>query len=86
MGFTPSSGEELQSEYLLPRRYAVEASETVRTLENRIQPTLYKTRFCSYFANYEMVEKNIVPLLHGGGQGFESPRLHFRKAHLAGIT
>lgn len=25
MGFTPSSGEEIQSEYLLPRRHAVEA-------------------------------------------------------------
>ncbi len=40
MGFTPSSGEELQSEYLLPRRYAVEAIEAVRTLAERIQPIL----------------------------------------------
>jgi alditol oxidase len=40
MGFTPSSGEELQSEYLLPRRYAVEAIEAVRTLADRIQPIL----------------------------------------------
>jgi xylitol oxidase len=30
MGFTPSSGEELQSEYLFPRRNAVEAIEAVR--------------------------------------------------------
>src|ERR671920_38682 len=37
MGFTPSSGEELQSEYLLPRRYAVEAIEAVRTLADKIQ-------------------------------------------------
>jgi xylitol oxidase len=40
MGFTPSSGEELQSEYLLPRRYAVEAIEAVRTLANKIRPIL----------------------------------------------
>ncbi|MDQ3863647.1 MAG: FAD-binding protein [Actinomycetota bacterium] len=40
MGFTPSSGEELQSEYLLPRRYAVEAIEVVRTLANEIRPIL----------------------------------------------
>ena len=40
MGFTPSSGEELHSEYLLPRRYALEAIEAVRTLAERIQPIL----------------------------------------------
>jgi alditol oxidase len=40
MDFTPSSGEELQSEYLLPRRYAVEAIEAVRTLADGIQPIL----------------------------------------------
>jgi xylitol oxidase len=40
MGFTPSSGEELQSEYLLPRRHAVEAIESVRTLADKIRPIL----------------------------------------------
>jgi xylitol oxidase len=40
MGFTPSSGEELQSEYVFPRRYAVEAIEAVRAFENRIRPIL----------------------------------------------
>lgn len=40
MGFTPSSGEELQSEYLLPRRYTVEAIEAVRTLADKIRPIL----------------------------------------------
>ncbi|MDQ5818001.1 MAG: FAD-binding protein [Actinomycetota bacterium] len=40
MGFTPSSGEELQSEYLFPRRYAVEAIEALRALADRIQPIL----------------------------------------------
>jgi alditol oxidase len=40
MGFTPSSGEELQSEYLCPRQYAVEAIETVRNLADKIRPIL----------------------------------------------
>ena len=40
MGFTPSSGEELQSEYLFPRRHAAEAIEAVRSLANKIQPLL----------------------------------------------
>jgi xylitol oxidase len=40
MGFTPSSGEELQSEYLFPRRYAVEAIEAVRKLADEIRPIL----------------------------------------------
>lgn len=40
MGFTPSSGEELQSEYLVPRRRALEAIEAVRTLADGIRPIL----------------------------------------------
>ena len=40
MGFTPSSGEELQSEYLIPRRHAVGAIEAVRGLADRIRPVL----------------------------------------------
>ncbi len=40
MGFTPSSGEELQSEYLVPRRHAVEAIEAVRALADGIRPHL----------------------------------------------
>ena len=40
MGFTSSSGEELQSEYLLPRRYAPEAIEAVRSLADEIRPIL----------------------------------------------
>src|ERR671920_375963 len=40
MGFTPSSGEELQSEYLFPRRYAVEAIQAVRSLADEIRPIL----------------------------------------------
>jgi xylitol oxidase len=40
MGFTPSSGEELQSEYLVPREHAVAAIQAVRALADRIRPVL----------------------------------------------
>jgi alditol oxidase len=40
MGFTPSAGEELQAEYVLPRHHAVEAIQSVRALADRIQPLL----------------------------------------------
>src|SRR3954468_2567146 len=40
MGFTPSAGEELQSEFLIPRRHAVDAIEAVRTLAGQIRPHL----------------------------------------------
>jgi xylitol oxidase len=51
MGFTPSSGEELQSEYLLPRRYAVKAIEAVRTLADWIQPILQVSEIRSVAAD-----------------------------------
>ena len=38
--FTPSAGEELQSEYLVPRRDAVAAIEAIRRLADRIAPLL----------------------------------------------
>src|ERR687886_1278848 len=41
MGYTPSSGEELQSEYLVPRRHAVGAIEAVRTLADEIRPLIF---------------------------------------------
>jgi xylitol oxidase len=40
MGFTPSAGDELQSEYLVPHRSAVAAIEAVRALGHRIRPVL----------------------------------------------
>jgi xylitol oxidase len=40
MGFMPSSGRELQSEYLVPRRHAVEAIQAMRSLAHVIQPAL----------------------------------------------
>jgi xylitol oxidase len=38
MGFTPSRGDELQSEYLVPRRHAVAAIQAVRALADTIGP------------------------------------------------
>ena len=40
LGFTPSSGEELQSEFLVPREHAVAALQAMRALGDRIRPVL----------------------------------------------
>jgi len=40
MGFTPSNGNEIQSEYLVPRRHAIPAIEAVRALAERLRPVL----------------------------------------------
>ncbi|HZK58432.1 MAG TPA: FAD-binding protein [Cryobacterium sp.] len=40
MAFTPSSGAELQSEYLVPREHAVAAIEVMRELSDRVSPLL----------------------------------------------
>lgn len=40
MGFTPSAGKELQTEYLLPRRHAVEAVLAVERLQDQVSPHL----------------------------------------------
>ena len=40
MGFTPSNGDEIQSEYLLPRRHAVAAIRALRDLAGTIRPAL----------------------------------------------
>ena len=40
MGFTPSSGKELQSEYFVPRRNAVDAILAIERLQDRVSPHL----------------------------------------------
>jgi xylitol oxidase len=40
MGFTPSSGQELQSEYLVPRRHAATAIQALRGLAEVVRPVL----------------------------------------------
>jgi xylitol oxidase len=41
MDFTPSAGNELQSEYFVPRQYAFEALRALEGLRERIAPLLY---------------------------------------------
>jgi xylitol oxidase len=41
MGFTPSSGAEIQSEYIVPRRHAVPAIQAVLRLGSTIQPLVH---------------------------------------------
>lgn len=41
LGFTPSNGEELQSEYLVPRRHGAAAIEAVRALAPLLRPHLF---------------------------------------------
>lgn len=41
MDFTPSAGEELQSEYFVPRRDAYEALRAISRIRDRIAPLLY---------------------------------------------
>jgi len=43
MGFTPSSGKELQSEYFVPLHHAIEAIEAVSRLGKQIGPHLFIT-------------------------------------------
>lgn len=40
MGFTPSAGKELQTEYLMPRRHAVEAILAIERLRDQVSPHL----------------------------------------------
>jgi xylitol oxidase len=43
MGFTPSAGKELQSEFFVPRRHAVEAILAVERLRDQVTPSLLIT-------------------------------------------
>lgn len=43
MGFTPSAGKELQSEFFVPRRHAVEAILAVERLRDQVGPSLLIT-------------------------------------------
>ena len=40
MGFTPSAGKELQSEYFVPRQHAVEAILAIQRLHDQVSPYL----------------------------------------------
>jgi xylitol oxidase len=75
MGFTPSAGDELQSEYLLPRRLAVPAVEAVRALADRIRPLLLVTEIRTVAAD---------GLWMSTSYGEDSVALHFTWRQLPG--
>ncbi len=51
LGFTPSNGDELQTEYLVPRIHALDALRAVRELGPRIAPHLHITELRSMAAD-----------------------------------
>ena len=51
MGFTPSNGEELQTEFFVPRSYAVDAILAVETLHQEVSPALFVTEIRSIAAD-----------------------------------
>jgi xylitol oxidase len=52
MGFTPSAGKELQSEYFVPRRHAVEAILAVERLHDQVSPSLLITEIRTVAADH----------------------------------
>jgi xylitol oxidase len=51
LGFTPSSGDELQSEYVVPRRYGADAASELRRLSAIVSPLLYVSEIRSIAAD-----------------------------------
>jgi alditol oxidase len=51
MGFTPSSGEELQAEYFVPVKSAVDAVQAIAVLRNEIRPYILITEIRSIAAD-----------------------------------
>jgi alditol oxidase len=43
MGFTPSAGDELQAEYFIPRKHAVEAILAIENIRDQVTPHLFIT-------------------------------------------
>jgi len=52
MGFTPSAGKELQSEYFVPRQHAVEAILAVERLRGQVGPSLLITEIRTIAADH----------------------------------
>ncbi len=68
MAFTPSRGEELQTEYLLPRARAVEAIEALRRLAPTVGPVLQVSEIRTVAAD---------DLWLSGAYGTDAVALHF---------
>jgi len=52
MGFTPSAGKELQSEYFVPRQHAIEAILAVERLHDQVSPSLLITEIRTIAADH----------------------------------
>src|SRR5215208_449789 len=52
------------------------AATRVNDLKAREKRHEGNARVCSASASFRKLQQSIVPPLYGGGQGFESPRLH----------
>ncbi|MCU1425131.1 MAG: FAD-binding protein [Microbacteriaceae bacterium] len=74
LGFTPSIGDEIQSEYLVPRANAVAAIEAMRTLGSRIAPLLLITELRTMCAD---------TLWLSGAEGTDAVGIHFTWKPLA---
>jgi xylitol oxidase len=68
LGFTPSAGDELQTEYFVPRRHAVAAFEAIRGLAGSVTPLLFVSEIRTIAAD----DLWLSPL-HGG----DRVALHF---------
>ncbi len=68
LGFTPSSGEELQSEWMVPRRLAPEALSALSGIAPRIAPLLYVSEVRTMAGD---------DLWLSGGYGEDATCLHF---------
>jgi len=77
MGFTPSKGEELQSEYFVPRQQAYRAMQAIRELSAAIEPHLFISEIRSIAAD---------DLWMSTAYGRESVALHFTwKPHTSAV-
>ena len=68
LGFTPSNGDELQTEYLVPRRNTIAAIEAMRSLGPRIAPLLLVTELRTMAAD---------PLWLSGAYETDAVGIHF---------
>lgn len=75
LDFTPSNGDELQSEYLLPREHAVEGLRRVRALAAEIEPLLLVSEIRTMAADDQFLS---------GAYGRETVGFHFTWRQLPG--
>jgi alditol oxidase len=68
MGFTPSAGEEIQSEYLMPRSEAIAAIQAVRGLADVVRPVLQVSEIRTVAAD---------GLWMSGEEGRDTVAIHF---------